>query len=126
MAAFPARSRPAFDAHWTRMLSDPAVIKQAIVHRGHVVGNIVCWDRDGQRHVGYWIGREPWGRGIATRALAALLRAVDHRPLYARVARHNVASIRVLEKCGFGVVREDVFTEVEGVVVHELLLRLDE
>jgi RimJ/RimL family protein N-acetyltransferase len=51
--------------------------------------------------VSYWIGREFWGRGVATAALAALVAEVKERPLHALVAEHNVGSIRVLEKCGF-------------------------
>jgi RimJ/RimL family protein N-acetyltransferase len=41
------------------------------------------------------------GRGVATQALAAFLGLEPVRPLYAGVAKHNVASIRVLQKCGF-------------------------
>ena len=41
------------------------------------------------------------GRGVATEALSAFLRLEPIRPLYAGVAKHNVASIRVLQKCGF-------------------------
>src|SRR4051812_17504360 len=41
------------------------------------------------------------GPGLATQALAQLLDVVDARPLHAYVAKSNVASIRVLEKCGF-------------------------
>ena len=51
--------------------------------------------------VGYWIGREFWGKGLATRALQELTGEVTQRPLHAWVATSNVASIRVLEKCGF-------------------------
>jgi RimJ/RimL family protein N-acetyltransferase len=51
--------------------------------------------------VGYWIGREFWGRGLATEALAEVVGIVDARPLYAEVVSTNVASIRVLEKCRF-------------------------
>ena len=56
---------------------------------------------DGRRLVGYWIGREFWGRGVATAALAAFVAEVKERPLHAFVAEHNVRSIRVLEKCEF-------------------------
>ncbi|MBP8242640.1 MAG: GNAT family N-acetyltransferase, partial [Thermoflexales bacterium] len=55
----------------------------------------------GQREVGYWLGREFWGKGIATRALEAFLAIDTTRPLHAFVVHHNLGSIRVLEKCGF-------------------------
>jgi RimJ/RimL family protein N-acetyltransferase len=72
-----------------------------------VAGNIVCFEDQGERLVGYWIGRGFWGLGIATAALAAFLRQIPARPLVARVVRHNVASRRVLEKCGFMLAGED-------------------
>lgn len=104
MAAFPARDRAAFDAHWaTNILGNPSAINQTIVVDGQVAGNIGSWRQDGVRLVGYWIGKEHWGRGVATRALATFLHRVTERPLRAHVARHNVGSIRVLEKCGFSV-----------------------
>jgi len=73
----------------------------SILAEGEVVGSVSWFKSDGQDMVGYWIGRDHWGRGIATRAVALLLEHVSARPLHARAARHNGASIRVLEKCGF-------------------------
>lgn len=107
MAGFPARDRQSFMAHWRRLLSDDVLVKQTIFFNGEVAGNIVSWEQSGQRQVGYWLGREYWGKGIATRALAAFLGYVQSRPLYAHVVKHNVASIRVLEKCGFTMHGED-------------------
>jgi RimJ/RimL family protein N-acetyltransferase len=101
MAAFPARDRDAFVAHWRGILVDEGVIARTILADGQVVGDILSWVDDERRLVGYWIGREHWGRGIATRALAAFAEEVTIRPLYAKVAVHNAGSIRVLEKCGF-------------------------
>jgi RimJ/RimL family protein N-acetyltransferase len=100
-AAFPARERGAFMAHWAKILKDGSLVKKAVVFRGHLAGNVVSFERSGVREIGYWIGREYWGRGIATLALSRLLREVKERPIYAHVATHNVPSIRVLEKCGF-------------------------
>lgn len=101
MALFPARDREAFEAHWQRILANDAVTKKTILFDGQVAGNIVAFDRAGRREVGYWIGTDFWGKGLATRALAELLDEETVRPLYATVATSNVASIRVLEKCGF-------------------------
>ena len=100
MAAFAPRDRDSFMAHWGGILGNPALIKQTIVYDGQVAGNIGSFEHEGQREVGYWIGREFWGRGIATRALAAFVNKVTTRPLYGYVATHNLASRRVLEKCG--------------------------
>jgi RimJ/RimL family protein N-acetyltransferase len=110
MAAFPSRDWEAFIAHWTRILADPTCITQTILYNEQVVGNIGSWEQEGEREVGYWIGKEYWGRGIATQALIAFLRQITVRPLSARVVKHNHASRRVLEKGGFKVVGEDLWT----------------
>lgn len=83
---------------------------------------MVSWVHDEERDVGYWIGREHWGKGVATAALASFLTLLEERPLFAHVAEHNVGSIRVLEKCGFGPVDR---VEIAGEPVIELLFRLD-
>ena len=72
-----------------------------------MAGNVVSWEGDEGRLVGYWIGREQWGRGIATAALSAFLEEIPERPLHALVHAENAGSIRVLEKCGFVQVGED-------------------
>ena len=72
-----------------------------IVCDGQVAGNIGSWIAEDRRLIGYWIGREFWGRGVATAALAALVAEVKERPLNAFVAKHNLGSIRILEKCEF-------------------------
>ncbi len=125
MAAFPSRDRRAFMAHWRKILGDKTVTLKTVLFDGQVAGNIVSWEQAGQREIGYWIGREYWGRGIASRALAALLDQVKSRPLYAHVARHNLASRRVLEKCGFTVFAEDKgIPDGDGGRVDEVILKL--
>ncbi|HEV8238501.1 MAG TPA: GNAT family N-acetyltransferase [Thermoanaerobaculia bacterium] len=121
MAAFPSRDRDAFMAHWAKILGNPSGLVRAILFRGRVAGNIVAFELGGQTLVGYWLGREFWGQGIATRALAAFLLLVTKRPLHAHVAKHNLGSIRVLEKCGFTVEREE---RVAGEEIDELVMVL--
>ncbi|HVF26403.1 MAG TPA: GNAT family N-acetyltransferase [Anaerolineales bacterium] len=106
MAAFPSRDRDAFMAHWTKIMADEANILKTIVFDGQVAGNIVGWESSGEWEVGYWIGKEFWGKGIATKALLLFLGLVRPRPLYAHVAKHNIGSQRVLEKCGFKLISE--------------------
>ena len=120
MAAFPARDRDAFYGHWmTRVLADPANMAQAILCNDGVggddvlAGNIVSFMHGGEREVGYWLGREFWGRGIATRALEIFLTIETTRPLHAFAVHHNIGSIRVLQKCGFTIVGKDA----EGVTL---------
>jgi RimJ/RimL family protein N-acetyltransferase len=104
MAAFPTRLRDAFFAHWRRILADPGALTQTVLVDGHAAGHVLSWEHDGVREVGYWLGREHWGRGVATEALRLFLRTIPQRPLHAHVAAHNIASRRVLEKCGFRVI----------------------
>jgi RimJ/RimL family protein N-acetyltransferase len=120
MAAFVARDRDSFMAHWTKILRDDTGKARTVVVDGEVAGNVVSFELEGQRLVGYWIGKRFWGKGVATRALSAFLEHETARPLYARVATSNVASIRVLEKCGFEVSGRE--THADG--VEESILEL--
>ncbi len=62
-------------------------------------------ERSGAAAFGYWLGRRYWGRGIGTDAARMLsdhaLASGKLRRLEAAVFAQNVASERVLEKCGF-------------------------
>lgn len=128
MAAFTSRDpadREAFTAHWTRILGDNTTVNKTILFNGQVAGNIASFEMFGEREVGYWLGRRYWGRGIATRALAAFLHVVTERPLYARAAKDNAASLRVLQKCGFTITGEDKgFANARGEEVEEYVLTL--
>ena len=117
MAAFTSRDRDAFMAHWAKIMADASNILKTVLFDGQVAGNIVGWESSGEWEVGYWIGKEYWGKGIATKALLLFLDLVKTRPLYAHVARHNVASRKVLEKGGFKVIGEEP---------EEFILKLDE
>ena len=126
MASFPSRSREGFMSHWSKLLTDPSIFMKTILFDGHVAGNIVCFEQLGEREVGYWIGKEYWGKGIATLALAEFLKQIETRPLYAHVAKHNIASRRVLEKCGFHVSGEDkFFSQILGDGIEEYILVLN-
>lgn len=134
MAAFTRAdptNRAAFMAHWARVRSDPENISRAILWDGQVVGSIFSWVESigaegSARQLGYWLGKPYWGKGIATRALALLLREIPTRPLFAHAARDNLGSIRVLEKCGFAIIGEDMYyAQARGMEIPEVLLKLD-
>ena len=126
MAAFPARDWDMFVAHWAKIMKDETIFLKTILYEEQVAGNLVSFELSGEREVGYWLGREFWGKGIATRALAEFLPQVKTRPLYAHVAKHNIASLRVLEKCGFTLAGEEKnFAVIQGKAVEGLILRLD-
>lgn len=130
MAAFTAadpHDREAFDERWRRLRESETTTVRTIEADGVIVGSIGSWDGDGKREVTYWLGREHWGKGLATRALAAFLAEAERtRPLFAATAHDNVASQRVLEKCGFRRVGGGRgFAAARRAEVDEVLFRLD-
>ncbi len=118
--------RAAFDAHWAKLLADKTTVLWTIVlPDGQIAGYLVSFMMDDEREVGYWLGRDFWGRGIATEALRQIIALLPERPLHARAAKDNIASIRVLRKCGFEITGEDVdYAAGRGLETEELLLLL--
>jgi len=115
MAAFPSRAEPAFYEHMAKIRANPANLLRTIVAGDRVVGSISSWDAEGEREVGYWIGRDHWGRGYATAALRAFVALDPTRPLWVHVAEHNVGSQLVAQRCGFVFdrdVQEDVLLRI--------------
>jgi len=90
MAAFTAKDpadRAAFLRHWERIRSDATVIVRTIVADGQVAGHVMSYEEDGRCEVTYWLGKEYWGQGIATRALAEFLAGTNRvRPCNRRSA----------------------------------------
>jgi RimJ/RimL family protein N-acetyltransferase len=130
MAAFTAKDpadREAFMAHWHRILGTDTCIIKTIIFNRQVAGSVSSYEEEGKPEVTYWLGREYSGKGIATLALKELL--VGHnkkRPIYARVAKDNPGSRRVLEKCGFiGISESKGFANARGQEIEELLLELE-
>lgn len=133
MAAFTSddpTDRAAFDAHWAKILAkDTVVVRTVVVRDGlgaeRVAGHIASFMRGDEREVTYWIGREFWGRGVATRALELLLEEVIDRPIHGRAAADNAPSIRVMERCGFVEHRrERGFANARGEEIEELVMVL--
>jgi RimJ/RimL family protein N-acetyltransferase len=128
MAAFTRKDpadREAFMAHWNKILGDETITIRSILFNGHLAGSILTHAWFGEPEISYWLGKEFWGKGIATRALAAFLEEVTERPLYARTAKDNRASLRVLEKYGFTISGEDKgFANARVEEVEEFILVL--
>jgi RimJ/RimL family protein N-acetyltransferase len=118
--------RGAFDAHYERVRSNPSNLLLAIDHDDEFVGTIGSFTLEGDREVSYWIAPARWGQGLASQALVAFLAVERTRPLYGRVADHNVASAKVLVKAGFVEVGSDRgFAAGVGAEVVERIYRLD-
>ena len=122
-AAVPSRDRDTTIEHWHRNLAREDNVARTVLVDGSVCGNMVSWEWEGRRWVGYRIGREFWGQGVATSALSQFCDLLPSRPLYAHVAESNLGSIRVLEKNGFVRASEPPHTGDDGVV--ELLYVLN-
>ncbi|HUG13038.1 MAG TPA: GNAT family N-acetyltransferase [Opitutaceae bacterium] len=129
MAAFVCKDpkdKDAFDAHWDKILNASQITKRTIVAEGQVAGHVSCYPDGEHLEVTYWLGREFWGRGLATEALKRMLHLVVARPMFARAAKDNIGSIRVLQKCGFKVIGENKdFANGRGEETEEFILRLD-
>lgn len=126
MAAFTAKDptdRDAFDAHWKKIMGDESNTIQTILFDGQVAGSVMGFVMFGQPTVAYWLGKAYWGKGIATKALSEFLHDHEAQTLYARVAKDNVGSRRVLEKCGFQICGEDKgFANARGMEIEEFIL----
>lgn len=129
MAAFTTKdpsNKDAFLEHWTKNIADETITIKTILFNGIVTGHISNFEQFGEPEISYWIGKEYWNQGIATKALTEFLEYIEVRPLYARVAKDNLPSIRVLEKCGFKTISEDKgFSNARGKVVEEFILSLE-
>lgn len=81
----------------------------AILNNGMVVGNIGCKLQDDvyrkSIEIGYFVGEEHWGKGIATTAIDLFVQYLVHNfqpiRIYAEVFEHNRSSMKVLQKNGF-------------------------
>ncbi|ADB32460.1 GCN5-related N-acetyltransferase [Kribbella flavida DSM 17836] len=129
MAAFTAEDpndRAAFDAHQARIRSSPDATQYAITQDGLLVGTIGVFVMEGDTEITYWLARRFWGQGIATQALALLLATVRTRPIHARAASDNLASLRVLQKAGFIPTGTDRgYANARAAEIEETILRLD-
>ena len=103
MAVVKSRDEGDFFRHWRdNILSNEEVKIKTIEINGEVAGDVTSFILGGQRAVGYWLGKKYWGRGIASAAVSEFLASHEmRRPLCAFVAVSNLASYRVLQKCGF-------------------------
>jgi [ribosomal protein S5]-alanine N-acetyltransferase len=131
---FPHPYTPADARAWIEHTAGAAPTDWAIALEDRVVGGIgVVPGVDVHRHtgeVGYWLGPEVWGKGLATAALSTFAPwAAAHFGfvrLFAMVKVWNPASMRVLEKCGFereGLARRVAFKDgrhVDGALYARL------
>lgn len=128
MAAFGAApdAYVVFKLRWLHRLADPQAIARAIDVDQALAGHVIGFLHEGRREVAYWLDRARWGRGIAMAAVAQLITVLPERPIVARSACDNLASLRVLASNGF-VERGRVLmpSPVRGSSIEEELLERD-
>ncbi len=123
------RSLPEFRARMLKKAPDTKnMVISAIWLDGEMVGDVSSFLRGNKREVGYWVTRAHWGKGVASKALPLFLPFVmdiyPKSPLYARVVDGNIASIKLLQKCGFKPVERDTFySDVRGSNIEETLFQ---
>ncbi len=128
MAAFTSddpSDRDAHNAHWARIMANERIMIRTIEVSSVVAGYIASFYRGEELEVTYWIDRLYWGKSVTTKALRLFLDNQTDRPMYARVAFDNVASVRVLEKCGFNESRrERGYANARACEIEELVMKL--
>ena len=104
MAAFTVLdpyNRDAFLEKWTGVIANDDIIIRTILSGKRILGNVLVYRMDGEPQLSYWIDKAYWGQGIATQAVAMLLKEFTDRPVFASASADNLGSIAVLEKSGF-------------------------
>ncbi|GGB53870.1 GNAT family N-acetyltransferase [Shewanella inventionis] len=110
MADVPSREREAFYQHWQQnIFANKHSLAKGIWQNNLLVGHLVSWvnadlttpNEPEIRLIGYWIGREYWGKGIATQALALFLKQSITGPVFAYIDGQNQGSLRVAQANGF-------------------------
>ena len=129
MAAFTRKdpqNRLQFDLHWEKIVNDNSIFIRTIVWEDKVVGHILSFILEGEREVSYWIGKEYWGKGIATKSLKLFLEIEKRRPIYARVAFDNLGSQKVLERCGYMKIGDNrFFANARNEQITEFIYKLE-
>jgi len=116
MAGTKPRTREVFFTNWDKYFADEQIRARVIEVHGEIAGSVACFQADGKNCLGYWMAKEFWGKGLASRAVKMFLEEETRRPLHATAASANTASRRSLEKCGFELVEEKMGEETERFV----------
>jgi RimJ/RimL family protein N-acetyltransferase len=101
------QDKDAYLAKWKKLLADETIKIRTILLDNKVAGTVFIWQLIDEPQISYGLGKEFWDKGIATSALQQFLAIFPARPLFGRTAFDNIASIKVLTKCGFKKIKED-------------------
>ncbi|TAN19760.1 MAG: N-acetyltransferase [Chitinophagaceae bacterium] len=111
---------------YIKLLNDPTVNNHTIMVDNIIIGSIAKFVREGDAEITYWIDRNFWGQGVATKALQEFLAIETTRPILGRVAFDNTGSQKVLEKCGFVKTGTDKgFANARQTEIEEFIYKLN-
>lgn len=117
--------KTAYIEKYTKHLADPTNNTQTIWLDGVIAGSIAKFMIQGDAEITYWIDRQHWGKGIATKALLQFLKVERTRPIFGRTAFDNTGSQRVLEKAGFKRIGQDKgFANARQAEIEEYIYKL--
>ncbi len=117
----------AYKEKYTKLLDDTTINNQTIILDNIIVGSIAKFEMEGETEITYWIDRNFWGQGIATKTLKEFLGIETNRPIFGRVAFDNFGSQKVLEKCGFVKIGTDKgFANARQAEIEEYIYKLSD
>lgn len=87
--------------------------------------------RHGLWHLGYWLNRYYWGKGLMSEAAGAAIerffRRMPEAELHSGAFADNAASLRIQEKLGFSILRcGDLYSRARNAVAPHIETRLTE
>ncbi len=117
------------DAEWWVNVGSKTGIVKAIEIEKVFVGCISAtpgeYENNRSAEIGYWLGENYWGKGIATESVQKMTKHVFTSTnivrLFAPVFGQNKKSMNVLEKCGYikeGVLKKAIFKNGEYIDEH--------
>jgi [ribosomal protein S5]-alanine N-acetyltransferase len=128
LAAFTPKDptdKTAYLQKYSKLVNDPAINMQTIIVDNSIAGSISVFEMEGEAEITYWIDKRFWGKGIATKALTAILKTETRRPILGRVAFDNFGSQKVLEKCNFVKIGTDKgFANARQAEIEEFIYKL--
>jgi len=129
LAAFTAKDpqdKAAYLEKYTRLLNLPTVNMQTIIMNNTIAGTVTKFEINGEAEVSFWIDKQFWGQGVATKALQMFLEIETTRPIFGHAAFDNFGSQKVLAHCGFikiGVSKG--FANARQAEIEEIVFKLD-
>jgi len=92
---------PLFYRHYHTIINQKKLDIFAVRVDSEYAGAVEVGDCGDHYQIGYWLGADYCGQGLATEAVSSVLGRLDERPVTADTLKTNQASARVLEKNGF-------------------------